>query len=176
MNFFLTFVYRKGLFNVIHQKNLIMKPNRNIIRAAVAILLLSASGYYASARYNQRSSQETNRVYFQDLSEQGKKRIESELMKPLRRKLGIEKDVRTFSRCPSGLSYYIAGNPTDESPYFIGNVTNYMGCHGMPVCQFRMTKNEESLDVCPMNEDHELVGNYMPVAEFFSHPEFFASR
>lgn len=95
------------------------------------------------------------------LSEKGEKLLNREIIDPLRSKK--EKRVKTnmYSRCPSGMTYYLTEAPSAKQPHFVGEVIDRMGCESLTVCFFRIDRNEEVLEAKTTEE-----GEYLPVAEW----------
>ncbi len=93
----------------------------------------------------------------QYLTEKGDQLIRSTLIQPLQTKLGIRVDKKSFSRCPSGLGYYIVLEPHANRHYFQGTVENYRGCQGKRVCSFRLNEDENQLEVWSKSQ-HRFLG------------------
>jgi hypothetical protein len=90
---------------------------------------------------------DTREDFNKSLTEKGRKLIEKELLAPMRKQLKIKANTEMFSRCPSGLRYYVKEYPTETSPYFVGNLKNYRGCSAHKVCDFRLSVHEDKMEI-----------------------------
>lgn len=98
------------------------------------------------------------------LSEKGEKLLNKEIIDPLRAKNGQSKQkLQSFSRCPSGVTYWVDAGPTEGNEYFTGEVIDRKGCEEITVCYFRLDRKEEVLEAKSKNEAGS---KYLPVAEW----------
>lgn len=103
-----------------------------------------------------------DKAEYYTLSEKGDKLIRNEIVGPLqaqKKKSMVKADM--MSRCPNGVSYYLTSEPTQNDPYFSGQVMDRVACHGEVVCFFRVDKKEEVLEAKSKQEQA-----YMPVDEW----------
>lgn len=80
------------------------------------------------------------------LTEKGRKKILKELYNPIKKELAPEFRMEMFSRCPSGLSYTVADWKEGDT-HFMGTVNYSSGCRTTPVCEFRLSLDEKTLEV-----------------------------
>lgn len=91
------------------------------------------------------------------MTSKGRKLIQEELLNPLNDKLKLKPNAKMYSRCPSGLSYYVEKAPVSANPYFYCVLTNSKGCDSRIVCKFRMPLNESTIQIEEENQENEYV-------------------
>lgn len=97
------------------------------------------------------------------LPEKGEKLLNREIVDPIRAKKGKATRADMYSRCPSGVTYYLTATPENEGgDYYVGEVADRVGCRHNLVCVFRMDKSMEVLEAKSTEEETE----YLPVAEW----------
>jgi hypothetical protein len=83
-----------------------------------------------------------------ELTEKGTNLINNRLVTPIKQKFKLKTNkAEMFSRCPSGTSFYVNDYPTNSNPYFLGRVSHYKGCNGIEICSFRLSEDENQLEV-----------------------------
>ncbi|TAE75599.1 MAG: hypothetical protein EAZ85_02055 [Bacteroidetes bacterium] len=88
-----------------------------------------------------------------ELTEKGNKIINERLVTPIKQKFKFKMSKsESFSRCPSGTSFYVQDYPTNENPYFTGKVSHYKACKGIQMCEFRLSDDESQLEVWDENK------------------------
>lgn len=95
------------------------------------------------------------------LPEKGEALLNREIIEPLRAKKGKRPKAEMYSRCPSGVTYYLTASVSDGDENYEGQVLDRMGCSSKLVCLFRIDKNEEVLEAKSTEE-----AAYLPVAEW----------
>jgi hypothetical protein len=101
------------------------------------------------------------KVEVYNLQAKGEALLMKQIIEPIQGKKRQTKS-QMFSRCPSGVSHYVSSVPNEENGYFLGRVTDWVGCNSAVVCYFRIDRQEESLEVKSQESDE----NYMSVAEW----------
>lgn len=95
------------------------------------------------------------------LPEKGEALLMREIVEPLRAKKGKRPKAEMYSRCPSGVTYYLSESPSEQNNHYTGRVVDRMGCSSELVCLFRIDRNEEVLEAKSTEEQE-----FLPVAEW----------
>ncbi len=95
----------------------------------------------------------TNQKNDFELTEKGRKIIDERLVLPIKQKFKFKMSKHeSFSRCPSGTSFFVNDYPTNDNPYFTGKVSHYKACKGIQMCDFRLSGDESQLEVWDENK------------------------
>jgi|GEM_PF-2246458 len=122
------------------------------VLAAGIIFGVSGSGFLKSGIPEELPE----KVEVYTLQKKGEALLMKQIIGPIQGKKHQTKS-EMFSRCPSGVSYYVSSVPTDGNDYFLGRVLDRVGCNSKVVCYFRIDRQEELLEVKSVEKDEYYV-------------------
>lgn len=80
--------------------------------------------------------------------------IERNILKLIAEAKGVDLDVMSFSRCPSGMEQMVLQKPENGDPNFYGIIVEYIGCTDDIQCKFRVNGQTGQIGISTQKAGH----------------------
>ena len=82
--------------------------------------------------------------------------IDREIVQPIAAAKGVDMDVMSFSRCPSGMESMVLQKPASGNPFYYGIVVHYVGCSDDIQCKFRINTQNGQVGISTDKADYSV--------------------